>query len=141
MQHPPDPEEAKSIGLALMVLRRHRGVTLKALAEACGSTRSNLSLYEAGRTMPRHDTLARIIKALDVPMAAFWRAQVLIDEATGVREPEPPPALVGAPPDRPTALRLAQEIGKAVAHVTLSMLELGAGGWEEHTGDRVRRSR
>jgi transcriptional regulator with XRE-family HTH domain len=80
---PPDPEEAKSLKLTLMVLRRHRGMTTKALSQACGSTRSNLSLYETGRMLPRYDTIDRIVKALDLSMDAFWRAQALIDEATG----------------------------------------------------------
>ena len=40
------------------------------------------------------------------------------------------------PPDRSlrvsreNALRLAQEAGKAVAHVALAFMELQAGGWE-----------
>jgi Helix-turn-helix domain len=57
------PGGTKSVGLTLMVLRRYRGVTLKALSKACGSTLSNLSLYEIGRAMPRHDSLVRIDKA------------------------------------------------------------------------------
>jgi len=32
---------------------------------------------------------------------------------------------------KPPALKLAQEIGKAVAHVTLAVLELRAGGWQD----------
>jgi transcriptional regulator with XRE-family HTH domain len=128
---PPDPEEAKSLGLTLMVLRRHRGLTTKALSQACNSTRSNLSLYETGRMMPRYDTIVRIVKALDLPIEAFWRAQALIDQATGGEGAELPAARLEPTPDRPTALRLAQEIGKAVAHVTLAALELGAGGWPQ----------
>jgi hypothetical protein len=31
---------------------------------------------------------------------------------------------------RTAALKLAQEVGKAFAHVTLAFLELKAGGWE-----------
>ena len=64
-------------------------------------------------------------------MDAFWSAQALIDEATGGKNPELPPARREPTPDRPTAQRLAQEIGKAVAHVTLAMLELGVGGWPQ----------
>jgi hypothetical protein len=32
---------------------------------------------------------------------------------------------------RTAALKLAQEVGKAFAHVTLAFLELRAGGWQE----------
>lgn len=44
-----------------------------------------------------------------------------------------PPDERGSGPaaSRQAALKLAQEVGKAFAHVTLAFLELRAGGWEE----------
>jgi transcriptional regulator with XRE-family HTH domain len=48
------------------VIRRARlraGLTLRALAERAGTSHSTLAAYEAGRTIPRVDTLARILRA------------------------------------------------------------------------------
>jgi transcriptional regulator with XRE-family HTH domain len=126
-RRPPDPrdkEEARSLGTALLMLRRARGMTHGAIWEATGISRSNLSRYELGRAVPRPSTMRRIVEAMGVSMGDFYRAQYQAQ----VRE-----ELMGkdgaAQPDRAAAVRLAQECGKAVAHCCLAFMELQAGGW------------
>ncbi|HEV3073356.1 MAG TPA: helix-turn-helix transcriptional regulator [Thermoanaerobaculia bacterium] len=130
-----NPEEAHTIGLALMFLRRDAGLTLRALSAATGSTPSSLSRYEQGRQMPRLDTLRRIVAALDLTMADLLRAQQTVTRLPDGRASDEDGTL---PPDtrepqagmsRQAALRLAQEAGKAVAHCCLAFMELQAGGW------------
>lgn len=51
---------------AAVVLRRARlasGLTLRALAARGGTSHATLAAYEAGRTVPRVDTLDRILRA------------------------------------------------------------------------------
>ena len=47
-------------------IRRQRGLTQSALAEACGIRQATLSMIESGNTMPRVDTLGLLCRALDV---------------------------------------------------------------------------
>jgi transcriptional regulator with XRE-family HTH domain len=150
-----DFEKGQSLGLALLVLRRSRGLTLQQVSALSDIRCPNLSRYETGHTLPRYDNLLRIMGAMDLPMTALDRAQQVLDDLMGkgkcgryVRdngaappEKRPPSLLTPAPsrlppPDgipelpRRAALRLAQEAGKAVAHCCLAFLELQAGGWE-----------
>jgi transcriptional regulator with XRE-family HTH domain len=51
---------------AARTLRRSRleaGLTLRALAERAGTSHATLAAYEAGRAVPRVDTLDRILRA------------------------------------------------------------------------------
>jgi transcriptional regulator with XRE-family HTH domain len=51
---------------AAATLRRARlsaGLSLRALAERAGSSHATLAAYESGRTVPRVDTLDRILRA------------------------------------------------------------------------------
>ena len=51
---------------ASQTLRRTRlaaGLTLRALAERAGTSHATLAAYEAGRAVPRVDTLDRILRA------------------------------------------------------------------------------
>src|SRR3954471_21284078 len=43
--------------------RRRTGLSLRALAERAGTSHATLSAYEAGRAVPRVDTLDRILRA------------------------------------------------------------------------------
>ena len=130
-----DDLEVQSFGLALMLLRRARGLPLMELAAKAGTTRGNLSGYETGRMTPRQETLRRILRAMDVSPGIFYRAQQLVIEATTGRASEeigdPPMEMGQLPRTHDAALRLAREVGKAVAHATLAFLELRAGGWED----------
>lgn len=47
----------------LRLARRRAGLTLRALADAAGTSHATLAAYEAGRTVPNVDTLDRILRA------------------------------------------------------------------------------
>jgi transcriptional regulator with XRE-family HTH domain len=74
-----DVEGARSLGLALLLLRRSRDMAPKVLAQAAAVTRASLSRYETGRALPQFATLQRIIRALDFPMSTLYEAQILAD--------------------------------------------------------------
>jgi transcriptional regulator with XRE-family HTH domain len=133
-----DREEWRSLGLALMVLRRARGLNLYQLSQASGATTTNLSRYERGKQLPRLDGLTRIMKAIGLPAATLYEMQRFIEELTQGRDRDEDAGGDGTLPparrqlvSREDALRLAQETGKAVAHVVLAFMELQAGGWAE----------
>jgi transcriptional regulator with XRE-family HTH domain len=115
-----NPQEAASLGRALVALRKSSGLTLKELSAACGVTASNLSNYEKGHQMPRYDSLRRILAAMELPFAALHQAERLV-------EGRPYPK-ADRPAEKPSGW--AQEAGKAVAHCCLAFMELQAGGWE-----------
>lgn len=52
----------------LQLWRKHRGLTLQALAEAVDCSRQMLSMVERGRAKPSTDLLARLASALAVDM-------------------------------------------------------------------------
>lgn len=60
-----------TVGLQINALRRQRGLTLEELSALCGVHRDDLGLYERGAMTPRPETVARIARALDVPIAAI----------------------------------------------------------------------
>jgi transcriptional regulator with XRE-family HTH domain len=123
---------AELFGRALAVLRISRGMSRNELASAAGVGPSNLSNYERGRARPREETLERILEALKLPPAALERAQDFARHPMGRDGTLPPHEHASGPAtSRKAALKLAQEVGKAFAHVTLAFLELQAGGWEE----------
>lgn len=137
-----DPDAARETGLALMLLRRSRGLSLHQLSQATGVAPCRLSNYETGRSMPRSDdTMQSILHALGLTAAALSGARCLVSEArrlTGeVTDGEQEDGDGSLPPDtrphisRKDALRLAQEAGKAVAHCCLAFMELQAGGWPD----------
>ena len=109
-------------------------MNLRQLSQACGATRSNLSRYETGKQLPRHDTLRPIMMAIGLPIATLFEMQRLVEELTQGRDKDGDdgtlPAARRPLVSRKDALRLAQEAGKAVAHVVLAFMELQAGGWE-----------
>lgn len=49
--------------LTLRRTRRRSRLTLRALAERAGTSHATLAAYESGRTIPRVDTLDRILRA------------------------------------------------------------------------------
>ena len=132
-----NPEEAHTVGVALLFLRRDAGLTLRALSAATGSTPASLSRYELGRQMPRLDTLRRIVAGLGLTIPDLLRAQQTVmhlpdgsasdEDGTLPPDTRTPQAVI----PRQAALRLAQEVGKAVAHCCLAFMELQAGAWED----------
>ncbi len=68
---------------AAEALRRARAcsrLSLRALAERSGTSHSTLAAYEAGRVVPRTDTLSRIVRA-----AGFTATIVLTPTADALR--------------------------------------------------------
>jgi transcriptional regulator with XRE-family HTH domain len=126
-----NPDRALIFGRALAVLRLSRGLSRRELAQEARMSARVLSSYERGLMRPHEERLGRILVALDLPPEALDRAQEFARHPLGIgplpadEEPAPAPEMT-----RQTALRLAQEVGKSFAHVTLALLELKAGGWQ-----------
>lgn len=60
-----------TVGLQINALRRQRGLTLEELSALCGVHRDDLGQYERGGMTPRPETVERIARALDAPIAAI----------------------------------------------------------------------
>ncbi|MSQ14100.1 MAG: XRE family transcriptional regulator [Dehalococcoidia bacterium] len=69
-----EKETAQRIGAQLRALRKRRGLTVTALAQAAGMERPNLSRLEHGKHLPSLATLERVAKALRVPVAELVAA-------------------------------------------------------------------
>ena len=132
-----NPEEMRTVGLALLMLRRDAGMTLAQLSEASGATPANLSRYETGQQMPRLDTLRRVVAGLGLTMPDLYRTQQTVThlpdgrarDKDGTLPPDTRAPQAQAVMGRQAALHLAQECGKAVAHCCLAFMEIQAGGW------------
>ncbi|HLX10538.1 MAG TPA: helix-turn-helix transcriptional regulator [Thermoanaerobaculia bacterium] len=133
-------DEAQTVGLAILRLRRGAGMTLRQLAAAAAPTTvASLSRYEQGHSLPRVAILQRIVAAMGSTMADLYRAQHGAGECgTNVEDGTlPPDTRTAQPPpsSHRAAVRLAQECGKAVAHCCLAFMELQAGGQSSGPGD------
>ncbi len=135
-------DEAQTVGLAILRLRRGAGMTLRQLAAAAAPcTVASLTRYEQGRSLPRVAVLRRIVAAMGATMEDLYRAQQAAGEVGGkVEDGTLPPDTRTTPPTPTTshhqaAVRLAQECGKAVAHCCLAFMELQAGGRPAAPGD------
>ncbi len=62
-------DRAKRIGARVRAAREREGLTVSELAMRAGMKRPNVSRLEHGRHEPSLDTLERIAKALDTPVA------------------------------------------------------------------------
>jgi len=123
---------AELFGRALAILRLSRGFSRIQLAQAARVTPGNLSDYERGRSKPHQATVDRLLAAMGLPPEAIDRAQTFARYPLGKDGTLPPDVrLPESDVSRKAALKLAQEVGKAFAHVTLAFLELRAGGWQE----------
>ena len=134
---PASEQEMKTWGLALVVLRRARGLSCHAVALAAEVTPSNLSSYESGRGIPRFGTLRHILKALDVSPDSFFRSLshvklAIAGDDLDIEDAEGEDGTLSSEESpeekRAHALRIAQEVGKAFAHLTLTFLDLRASG-------------
>lgn len=67
-------------------LRKHRGLTQEQLAKAVGVRQPRIAEVERGDANPRLDTLAKLARALGVPVAALLDP----DHTDRVDEPAPP---------------------------------------------------
>jgi transcriptional regulator with XRE-family HTH domain len=64
-----DPEAGsmfEALGRALVALRRQRGLKQARVARSAGMGKSQLGEYEAGKKLPKLDSLANILEALQV---------------------------------------------------------------------------
>jgi transcriptional regulator with XRE-family HTH domain len=118
-------------GRALAILRLSRGMSRTELCRAARVSPGNLSEYERGIARPREENLTRLLDALDFSPEALERAEAFAQYPMGKDGTLPPDVRHDPDVSRKAALKLAQEVGKAFAHVTLAYLELRAGGWEE----------
>lgn len=64
----------EAIGAKLRIIRREKGLTLKALSQMCGVPISTLSKTELGQTALSYDKLTAISFALNVEMATLLQA-------------------------------------------------------------------
>ena len=69
MPQPPD------VGAQLRVMRKQRGLSIRALAGLCGLSPNTISLIERRVTSPSVSTLHRLATALRVPIVAFFEEQ------------------------------------------------------------------
>lgn len=65
-------EFRRQFGLNVQRLRRHKGMSQEALAEAIGRSTDTVSNIERGIGFPRLDTAFSIAEALDVPLIALF---------------------------------------------------------------------
>lgn len=82
-----DEEAARRFGRNLYAARRRAGRSQEGLAVLCGLHRTSIGLIEAGRRLPRVDTLMKLAGALEVEVV------VLLEGIEWL--PPPPSAPVG----------------------------------------------
>ena len=107
---------------AARTLRRariHSGLSLRALATRAGTSHATLAAYEAGRAVPRVDTLDRILRAAGyaTDIDVSWRADATDAERTakGVELREALELAAMFPARHARRLRFPRFPGKAVA--------------------------
>jgi hypothetical protein len=83
-------------------------------------------------TIPRSEEGRDLLDAPDLPPEAIAWAKEFAQYPLGKDGTLPPQRAARA---AASGSRLAQEVGKAFAHVTLAFLELQAGGWPRDTLD------
>ncbi|WP_137391090.1 helix-turn-helix domain-containing protein [Rhodoligotrophos defluvii] len=76
------------IGLELRALRQKKGLSIADLAAMSGVSRAMLSRIENGNTSPSLGTMKSLAKALNVPIATFFRRYEDLQDATFVRAGE-----------------------------------------------------
>jgi transcriptional regulator with XRE-family HTH domain len=126
-------EEAKLLGRALAIVRVACCLTQPEVAERAGLTAAQVCKLEHGSSSPRHSVVKRLLTAMGVTFAALLRAQELIRDPSGEVNDgiEDAPDFRSSEEGHQTAVRLAQEAGRAVAHCCLAFMELQAGGWPQ----------
>jgi len=60
-----------TVGERIRSTRKSRGMTQKQLGELCGINEANIRKYELGNQNPKIETLSKIAKALNVPIATL----------------------------------------------------------------------
>ena len=79
-------------GENVRIYRRQKGLTQEQLAEIIGVDKTAISVYEAGKRLPREDRMARLAEALGIEEARLFtkppRALGVFDELTAKIEEE-----------------------------------------------------
>jgi transcriptional regulator with XRE-family HTH domain len=119
---PPD------VGRRIRILRRQRGLSLRALAERSGLSVNAVSLIERGQSSPTVSTLHRLAAALDVRIAGFFgpqeEANIVFVQAKQGRRTQSPGTLIES---------LGTGLGGQRIEPFLVTLEPGAGSGEPIT--------
>jgi len=88
----------EQLGPALRLLRERAGLSQTQVARLAGMGKSQLSMYENGKDLPKLDSLARILEVLEVrPLWFFYIVDLLGQPKT--RESFPAEALLQAGPN------------------------------------------
>lgn len=83
------------LGRALRILREQAGLSQTHVAREAGMGKSRLSAYENGKELPKLDSLARLLRVLEVrPLWLFYLVELL--DRSKARESLPPAALLQA---------------------------------------------
>ncbi|MBW8879019.1 MAG: helix-turn-helix transcriptional regulator [Acidobacteria bacterium] len=68
-----------NFGPALVLIRELRGLSQAAVARAAGIGKSQLSKYENGKELPRLDSLAKVLAALNIGFFEFSYTMKVLD--------------------------------------------------------------
>jgi len=71
-----------NLGRALYLLRDLRGLNQVTVARQAGLGKSQLSKYEAGKELPKLDSLAKVLSVLGIGPAQFFFAMNYMDRCT-----------------------------------------------------------
>lgn len=74
------------LGLTLKVLREMSGLSQAALAQKARLGKSQLSKYESGRELPKLDSLARLLEALETTPLQLFYIHDLLEKARDPRD-------------------------------------------------------
>ena len=105
------PPVVVTLGAALRQLRSSRDLTQTELSRRSKVKRSQISEYEADKTVPDASTLARLLKALDYKWGSIDRAKSFL---AGLATEEIAPVPFNPGSNRETLLRAATEEVSAV---------------------------
>lgn len=96
------PPIYRNLPRAITLIRELRGHSQSEIARRSGIGKSQVSKYESGRELPKLDTLAGLLKALEVGVFEFWytvhlidAGEAQIDSSAGICLTLPPLALSG----------------------------------------------
>lgn len=87
------------VGTTLILLRQLTGKSQHDVAQSAGIGKSQLSKYENGKELPKLESLARVLAALDLSPLAFFHAHHLVGILAGelqekAEEPLPAPGSI-----------------------------------------------
>ncbi len=101
----------ENLGKALALLREVRGLSQVETARAAGIGKSQLSKYESSKELPKLDSLAKVLKALDVGyFELFYTLQFVDGRATSIGTGHQFPMLLGE------AISILPETSASILH-------------------------